>query len=139
MSNATYLAQFTALESGTHMVMPPDCTGSGYDIACQPREDLSAEILAACPAGSTVDAIRANGFLCGYRVVVPEAGEVVALVQHSGSFGPWYHRSVYRRDPATKSGYVFIASLGGHFNGRRAKQAGLPIGRPDRRLPQYAY
>lgn len=137
-----YINQIACLEAGVHLVLPPDCRGDGHDVACLPREDLAESIRRALPVGGMVDTIRANGFVCGYQISIPgpDNDEIVCLCQHSGSHGPWYHQSLYRRSPETASGYVFVERLGGHYNDRRARESGLPIGRPDRRSGGvYAY
>ena len=139
MAISNYFEQISALNPGRHMVLPPDCRGDGYDVACAKHVDVYAAVLKAAPKGSTVSKIYASGFFCGYSIVVPKADEIVCLTQHSGQHGPWYHEAVYRRAPETKTGYLFVCKLGGHYNRRRATATGLPMGRPDRRNPKYAY
>jgi hypothetical protein len=65
--------------------------------------------------------------------------KVFAMTQHSGTWGPWYHISVYRREPSCKTGYVFVCRYGGHYSRRAAKKSGYGLGRPDRRRPEWAY
>lgn len=136
-----YLAQFATLKPGTYMVLTPDQKGDGYDVACVDRPDISDQIADASPTGTRVYTIRANGFVSGYQVVVPDpnSDEITVLTQHQGQHGPWYHEAVYRRAPHAKTGYVFVSKIGGHYSHTRAKRTGLPMGRPDRRQAEYAY
>lgn len=67
------------------------------------------------------------------RLELADNNEIVVLCQHSGVYGPWYHRSLYRRAPHTKSGWVFVERLGGHYSAARARETGLLMQRPDNR------
>jgi len=106
--------------SKTHYTLPNDCRGDGYDIACAEHDPTPP----TPPAGGVVTDVCANGYLCGYALTLPDAGNELRLCQHQGQFGPWYHISEY--DGRGR----FVANLGGHFNRRRAKSLGLPFGRP---------
>jgi len=129
------LSQISGLSAGTYMFGTPDQRGDGFDIACAPHVDIAEQIKAAMPTGSVLHKIYANGFLCGYQVIVPEADEIIANCQHPGAWGPWYHLSVYRKAPTTKTGYVFVREIGNCGRG----DARYPFGRPDRRSHAYAY
>ena len=54
------------------------------------------------------------------------------LCQHSGVYGPWYHRSTYEQ--TTKGTWLFVSADNSHLSHVRAKRVaqaeGLAFGRP---------
>lgn len=97
------------------MIQTPDQRGDGYDIAVAPHVDAYDELLSALDAagitGALVEKIYASGALCAYWLQVPAADEVIRNCQHPGAWGPWYHLSLYRRNPKTGK-WRFVEELG---------------------------
>jgi len=123
-------------------LLPTDCQGDGYDIAVAPHRDehdiITADLKTLGIEAVTINRIYANGAMCGYHIIAqaPGSGLVRVAMQHSGNWGPWFHVSVYRRQPSTKSGWVYDHHEGGHFN-RRHIPNGVALSLPRKGTPEY--
>jgi hypothetical protein len=80
--------QISEAAPGTYMLEPMDYRGN-YDIACRAHDmgDYDALQAAVQARGGTIQIIRANGYPCGYQIIIPAPTECLRKVAHC--MGAW--------------------------------------------------